>query len=310
MISNPDRTVLLSSLGWADRDSVWRFDATTGKNDHFRLGTGARYLSLHSSGNDYFSVAHHFDGVRFEVTVHRFEKPKSVLARVSMDNRSSKKSGDVLMWTKVPRLYVEYLRFEPWKDYVLVEIDPSTGQAEVQCFKWYDDEIYDKGYQGIVAALELPGEDCALISVQRCSKLVLHDVKTGEQKGSIELCGRRGNPDLQIRNGGSEIWASDYDSIAVLNRDPWRVVRSALLQEEPGPNGRLFIGEYSFSRDESLCVVARPYSGDIVAVDAESLEIVKIAEVGRQPLEVAALDAGVIVSRDWKTGDLLLGKMS
>jgi len=54
--------------------------------------------------------------------------------------------------------------------------------------------------------------------------------------------------------------------------------------------------------------VARPYSGDVVAVD-ERLKIRKSAKLGHQPQEAIELPSGDVIARDWKTGDLLRGRM-
>jgi len=307
MISNPERTVLVSSVGWVDHDALWRFDVPAASPERLPLGTGARYLSLHSSGSGYFSVGHHSDGARAELTVHRFSDPMNVVARATVTTSECKMAGDASAWQEVPLLYVEYLGFAPWKDFVLLKIAPSTGQIEVQRLEWYDD-TYDKGYQGIIGVLELPGEDSALVSVQRSSELILHDLATGRKNGSIDLGGRGGNPILQSRNGGNEIWASDYDTLVVLERSEWRIVRSARLQGAV-TGTQQFIGDYSFTPDEQICVVARPFSGDVVGIDAATLKMWRSAKVGRQPLEVAALPGGEVVARDWKTGDLLRGRL-
>ncbi len=308
MISNPERTTLLSSMGWIDRDAVWRFDVAARKHDTIPLGSGARRLSLHSSGSDRFSVAHHFDGARFEVTIRSFSSPGEVLARAVVQEGGNTLAGDISAWEDVPRLYVEHLGFAPWKDYVLIKVSPSRGRIEVQRLEWYGDG-YDKAYQGVIGVLELPGDDAALVSVQRSSQLVLHDLQTGMQRRSIDLGGRRGNPRLELRNSGREVWASDYDTLVVVRRDDWRIIRSARLQGADA--GTLqFIGDFSFAPDEDTCVVARPFSGDAVGVDAGTLEIRRSAKLGRQPLEVAALPRGGVVARDWKTGAVLTGTLA
>jgi hypothetical protein len=307
MISNPERTVLVSSVGWVDHDFLWRYDVRASTAERISLGTGARYLSLHSSGAGHFSALHHFDGARLELTVHRFSDPRDILARASVNSKERKLDGDGAAWKDVPLLYVDYLDFAPWKDFVLLKIAPSTGRIDVQRLEWYD-ETFDKGYQGVIDVLELPGEDSALVSVQRSSQLVLHDLETGTKKGSIDLGGRGGNPKLQLRKSGSEIWASDYDTLVVIQREDWRIIRSARLQGA-GAAAQQFIGDFSFAPDGDSCVVARPFSGDVVGIDAVTLKIKRAARLGRQPLEVIALPHGEVVARDWKTGDMLHGRL-
>jgi hypothetical protein len=192
MISNPERTLLFSSIGWVDHDALWRFDATAAHDERLSLGSGARYLSLHSSGSAYFSVGHHFDGARLDLTVHRFSDPMNVVARATVDDEGRQMVGVASAWKEVPLLYVEYLGFEPWKDFVLLKISPSAAQIEVQRLEWYDG-TYDKSYQGVIGVLAVPGEDFALVSVQRSSEVILHDLETGRKRGFIDLGGRGGN---------------------------------------------------------------------------------------------------------------------
>jgi hypothetical protein len=71
---------------------------------------------------------------------------------------------------------------------------------------------------------------------------------------------------------------------------------------------RSFIGEFAFAVD-GTCVVARPFSGDVVAIDNPTLRIMRKATLGQQPLEVAALEDGRVIARDWQTGTLLQGHL-
>jgi len=307
VITDPERTVLVSSLGWVEGDALWVFDARRGTHETVALGSGAGWISLHAGGSGMFAAAHHFDGHRFEVTVRRFSAPSDVVARVRIDASGGEMSGDASVWRDVPRLFVGSLAFEPWKDYVLIEVSPAASDVRVHRLPWYD-ERYDRPYQGIVDVLELPEERAALVAVQRCSDLVLHDLETGRAKRSIPLCHRHGNPKLAARRSAAEIWASDYDTIAVLDRADWRVDRKVLVQSA-AMGEQLFIGEYSFAPDAEVCVVARPFRGDVVALDTRSLTTRGTATLGQQPFEVAALPGGEVVARDWKTGSLLRGAL-
>jgi len=187
----------------------------------------------------------------------------------------------------------------------LLKINPPSGRIDVQRLEWYDGS-YDKGYQGVVDVLDLSDGVSALVSVQRSSVLIVHNLETGAKKGAIDLGGRGGNPRMEIRESGREIWASDYDTLVVLRTTDWKVDRSSLVQSSAS-GSQQFIGDFTFSPDEELCVIARPFSGDVVGIDLRSLKIKYSAKVGREPLEVAPIGQGEIVARDWKTGSLLRG---
>src|SRR5262245_31892225 len=142
MITDPERTTLLSSMGWVDGDTLWHFDAASGAIDSIPVGGGARYLSLHESGSDRFAVAHHFDGARFELTVRGFAEPRDVIARAEVDGGEGRLHGDTAAWRDVPHLYVEYVKAAPWNDFVLIRVLALAGRIEIQPLEWYDDS-YD-----------------------------------------------------------------------------------------------------------------------------------------------------------------------
>ncbi len=307
MISNPKGTTALSSLGWVDHDGLWRFNIASGETDTIPMRTGGRYASLHHLGSDRFAAAHHFDGRRFEVSVRSFSSPGEVLAHAVLEDGENSVAGEPAAWLGVPLLYAEYLHFAPWNDFVLLRISPSTGKFEIQRLQWYNDS-FDKEYQGVIDVLALPDDTCALVSVQRSSRLILHDLETGTQKRSIDLGGHGGNPRLALRDSGKEVWARDYDTLVVIGTANWQVLRSARLQNA-FTGTQQFIGDFAFAPDQALCAVARPFRGDVVAVDLASLKIKSSAKLGRQPLEAVALPGGKIIARDWKSGDLLLGAL-
>jgi hypothetical protein len=308
MISNANGTIVLSSLGWVDGDALWVFDAASGRAETMPLKTGARYSSLHhAAGAERFAVGHHFAGARFELSVRTFADPSRVEARAVVSDRERTLTGDAAVWRDVPRLFVEYLAFSPWADFALISVSPLGEALSLQRFDWFDDS-YDKAYQGITGVLRLPADDLALVSVQRSSRLVLHDLETGKARRFIDLAGRGGNPLLAFRHGGAELWATDYDTLVVLDAHDWQILRSARLQDAHAGTGQ-FIGHFAFATD-GTCVVARPFSGDVVSVGGARLEIERSARLGQQPLEVAALPAGRVVARDWKTGALLRGVLA
>ena len=70
-----------------------------------------------------------------------------------------------------------------------------------------------------------------------------------------------------------------------------------------------FIGDFAFDADETVCAVARPFSGDVVGLEPSSMKGRWIAHMGHHTLEVAALSGHRIIARDWKTGETLRGEL-
>lgn len=302
MIANRDRTTVLSSLGWVDGDAIWVFDVASGTARVIPQNTGARYTSLHASDSDRFVAVHHFEGERFMASVSLFSAPEITVSTAAYENGRTSLIGNDASWDGLPPLFIAYLA-QPWNDFVLVKIE--HGHVHIQRLEWYDSS-YDKGYQGVVDVIALPDPQYALIAVQRSSELVLHDLATGKAARRIRLDSRNGSPRMALRQSGKALWASDYDTLVIVDTASWRVLRKRRLQGAL-PGTGLFIGDYSFSADGTCCV-ARPYSGDVVAVD-DRLKIRRTAKLGRQPQEAIELPNGDVIARDWKTGDLLRGRM-
>jgi hypothetical protein len=303
VIVSPDRRIVISSFGWVEHDALWRFDAASGAVATIRLGSGARWVSVHHSGTPYFSVAHHFDGPRFELTVREFDRPGDVVASARVDEGPAVIEGASDAWQSVPELYTTYLRCEPWNDYVLVRIATEPPALTLHGFPWFD-STFDKGYQGVIEVLKIPGRETAIVSVTRCSDLFLHDLGSGRSDGRIRLAGALGNPHIEFAPRERDLWATDYDTLVVVDGVRWRAIRSARLQAA-SPGTQLFIGGFSFAPDEDVCFVARPFNRDVAAVDVRTLKPRRSVPVSGQPFDVAALGGGRFVARDWKTGALL-----
>ena len=303
MIANRERTTVLSSLGWVDGDAIWCLDPATGAARTIPQNTGARYTSLHASDTERFVAVHHFDGSRFMASVSLFSAPEVTVSTAGYENGRAALTGNAAAWAGLPQLYVTYLAGS-WNDHLLVKIE--DGHIHLQRLEWYDSS-YDKGYQGVIDVIALADPQYALISVQRSSELVVHDLETGKAVRKVGLGGQSGNPQLMLRKDGRELWATDYDTVTIVDTESWRVVRKKRLQAAAAGTTQ-FIGGCSFAPD-GLCVVARPFTGDVVALD-EKLRIRKRAALGRQPLEAVVLASGDVIARDWKAGDLLRGPLT
>lgn len=304
MIVDPLERTIISSMGWVDRGTLWSMDARTERIRVVPIGN-AKYVSLVRGSGLFFAAVHHFDADRVEITAHTFDDLDLVLSRCTVTADTRRIDGDLAVWSELPRYYVAYLAQPPWSDYTLVGVGPGD-HVSLQRFEWYD-ERYDKDYQGIVGVAAIPGSHLVIVSVQRDSNPVIYDPELGRKVGALALSGNHGNPTLYFRRFAPELWADDYDTVLKLVPDPWRIAKQRKLQPA-APGAAQFIGQFSFDPDEKVCAVARPFSGDAVGLDSDTLRIKYQVYLGKQPLEVAVLrDLGVF-ARDWKTGDALKGK--
>jgi hypothetical protein len=308
VILDASESLIVSTLGWVDAGALWVCDTTRGAVRMVRLGEAA-HLSLHPGHDDHVAVAHHFEGGRFELSVHRLAEPARPLARLALERGAAAFDGDADAWARVPRHYTAQVAREGRVGFALVRLDPRRRAVDVQRLAWYEDGPYDHLYQAIVGVAEVPYADLVIVSVQRDSAPVLYDPVARRPVGSIALAGRRGNPRCCFRAAAGELWADDYDTLLCLDGRTFRTRHARRLQPAAERTAQ-FVGAFAFDRSEALCAVARPFSGDVVALDTRTFELTHVAPLGRQPLEAALLADGRVFARDWMTGDLLTGRLT
>jgi hypothetical protein len=306
VLLSQNEELIVSSQGWIDHSALWSLDTRSGKVSTQQL-SDAGYLSTYQGSEGYFSVAHHYNGDRLEITVHSFLDPFRSVAAAHVGPAGVGFDDDPSAWAHVPSAYVEFLKRPSGSDCYLVRLDGARSRGEIIPLDWYDDS-YDKGYQGVLDAVQVPGEDTVIISVQRDSHPVVFDPVKRAVRAKISLAGRNGNPTLRFRQRANELWADDYDTLLRLSPSSLKVKDRLRLQSAAAGTGQ-FIGEWCFDPAETLCAVARPFSGDVVGVDTKKFKVTHTSRLGGQPLLVALLTDGRVYARDWQTGGLLRGQL-
>ena len=306
MLISPDRRFVVSHLGWVDKASLWVYDVEKDRVNLVPAGN-AKYLSLYPCRDEHqFLVFHHFDGKLIRLTIHTFANPAIPVCTVERSAETSQFTGDVSALQTAPRFFVAFYNPGQDGDDYLISLDWTQSIIETERFEWYND-AYDKDYQSIVGVIELASGEL-VVSIQRDSHPIVYDPRTKTVLRKLTLAGRLGNPKFRFAKQGRELWADDYDTIlkldsVTLERKKWRRLQGALTGTAE------FIGDWSFNEDESLCLVSRPFSGDVVAISTENLKTKYVAKTGRQPLQAVIVNNGDIIGRDWKTGDLLKGSL-
>jgi hypothetical protein len=282
----------------------------------------ADYVSVSPGQQDRFAVLQHYrDGSRIEITVHKFDDPDHVLASITISGtvRVGREAftGNLEEWRFVPSAYVSFYRPSLRSgEYRLIVIDRRQATANTQRFGWFD-ERFDHMYQAPTHAVAVPPEfygdvDPAIslcaVAVSRDSNLYLYGAENDRLYRVVPLRGRRGGRPPIFRTTAPEAWLSDYDALVRLDPRSWTVTAQRSLQS-PINGVAMFVGNIALTPDEKLCVVPRPGSGDMIAIDTNTFSTVASARLGLQPLEAAALQDGRIFARDWKTGSLLAGRL-
>lgn len=306
MFISPDSRLVISHLGWVDKSALWTYDVVKDSVNLVPVGN-AKYLTLYScKDKNQFAVFHHSDGALLRLTVHSFDNPATPICTIEHSEGKTKVQGELEVLRNAPHYYVAYYNPGFNADFHLISIDFEQGEIETECFDWYDAN-YDKGYQGIVGVIELDSGNL-IVSVQRDSQPVVYNPKTKTVVRKLSLAGNHGNPKFQFANQRGEIWADDYDTI--LKFDSKTLVLKASQRLQMAATGTAqFIGDWTFNNDESLCLVARPFNGDVVAISTDDLKIKYVAKTGKQPLQSVFVSNGNIIGRDWQTGALLKGSL-
>jgi hypothetical protein len=306
LIDEQGRTAI-SNLGWVDHGDLWVFRGDTKKVESVKLGE-SKYAALVPGRKNHFSAVQHFDGTSVEISVHHFDDPAHALATARIGADGSSVRGNVESWEHVQKYYTAYFLRPPIADSVLLRVLPAKGRIEVQQLGWYN-QGYDKGYQGVIGVTEVPESELLLFAVQRSSELVVYNPDSQQKVRSIQLAGRGGNPAPFYRRHVSELWSDDYDTLVKIDAKSGVAVDSRLIQSGVGA-GRQFMGKFAFDSAETVCMVARPFSGDALGLDPTTLNIKYRCALGGQPLEAVVLSDNSIVGRDWKSGSLLEGRLA
>jgi hypothetical protein len=298
---------IVSSVGWVERGALLVWDTESNETRLVPVDD-SDYLVLIAGDDDYFAVVHQRQGGGYMVSVRHMTAPESALARVRVTGSEGRFEGDGALWRRVPRAYGGYdpsERSDPDAPYTLLLLEASGPACEVQRMRWFNAETYDLLYQGMLTPVDVPGQPLVLIPIQRDSRPVIYDIHKRDVVDRIQLADRGGNPTLLFRTP-EELWADDYDTI--LRLDTRWVKRGERHLQDPDQGIRQFIGDWSFSPDRSLCVIGRPFSGDVVGLDTATLAVTRRAKLGDQPLAGVALSDGRVFARDWQSGRPLTGR--
>jgi hypothetical protein len=321
MIIDRNERRVVSSLGWVEHGGILVIETSDDQAQRVDLGD-ADYISVYAGEEDRFSALHHYrDGSRVSVSVHSFDDPARSLATLTIDGLAEVGAkaftGDADEWRRVRSGYVSF--YGPAlteRDYRIIVIDAARQRATTQPFGWFD-KRFDHGYQAPTEAVPVPFEfygdvDPALslyaVSVSRDSNLYLYGLENDRLYKEVPIAGQHGGHAPIFRKTAPEAWLTDYDVLVRIDPRTWKVTAKESLQS-PFRGVSMFIGEIAFTPDESRCVVPRPGSGDVLTIDPSTFRTVGTAKLGREPLEAVVLSNGKVLARDWKSGDVLSGRL-
>lgn len=299
MIFDSESNLVVGNSGWIDKGALWTFDAANREEKTIAI-EGAKNLTLRAGDEGLFRLVHH-GCPNQTVSIRRVAEPGIELASIEMANDELDFRGDLALWQCVDPTVI----FNTEDRQRLVFIDAIENKIVDLDLTWYSNENYDLGYQGLTDCMLLdPGR--VIVSVQRSSDLVIINVDRNARVGTVPLADRGGNPILMKRTP-TDFLASDYDTLCRVDVQTLKAVACHRLQEGGAGNMRQFIGDYDLGW--GACVVARPFSGDVLRLEPETFKTTARAEVGGQPLQICMTSDSQVVTRDWKTGSVAVSEL-
>lgn len=298
MFFDPATSTAFGNLGWIDHGALWWWDVATAREHRVAI-PDARHISVRHHAEGLLRLVHH--GEEALASVRACADPETELAGLHRHRGEWRFRGDSALWGDPLAL----LMMSASGRTELLLVDGAGGTIRNLDLGWYNDENYDRGYQGLVDCIALPGDGLVAVSVQRSSELIVIDPDRNSAVASIPLAGSHGNPVLRLWSE-TEFLASDYDSLCLVDRVSLTAKCSGVLQPAAPPNSRQFTGDYDFRG--STCVVARPFSGDVLRLRVEDFSVTGRAAVPGQPLSVCMTSDRSFLTRDWQTGKLEVGE--
>jgi hypothetical protein len=288
-------------MGWIDHGAIWCCDLES-KVETLIPVPGAQFVGVRGGLYGFFRVIHG-GSASVVASVRHLDSPEKILSSVLLDGGDPVLDGDIDVWRMVDRAFIA----KGSSEQRVLLVEDTLGKVKNIDLRWYNAETYDLGYQGLVDCLAVSGGKEVVVSVQRSSKLVIVDVVTNHPIGSIFLAGSGGNPKMSMISG-STFLVSDYDTLCLVDASARDTTQKVRLQDGGDGFHRRFVGEYQAQVD-GFCVVARPFSNDVVLLDNE-LNGVDRAPVRCQPMQVCLTSPREFLVRDWKSGIPEFGEFS
>lgn len=304
MICDSKLNYALSNLGWVDKGNLWIYNSLKDDLKFINL-SDSKYLSIYEGLNDYFSICHNFDDTRFNISIHNFNDPEHILCKFTFNNFKTEVEGNQELIKYISKYYLASLQLNGDFKFHLISIRDGEIKLDDSKIEWFYNGNFDFMYQGLIGVTE--SNDELLFCVQRQGNIFRISKETNQLIDKIDLANRYGNPKISFNKDRTALYADDYDTLLRINPLNWKIEKASLLQSAD-KGTQQFIGSFLLNKNNDLITVARPFSSDVIMVD-ETLKIRYHCMIGKQPLEAIVFSNKKVVARDWKTGNLLTGRI-
>ncbi|MCC6678821.1 MAG: hypothetical protein IT436_16955 [Phycisphaerales bacterium] len=306
MILDRTEQLVASSIGWVEGGALSVRNLATNRVTHHPVCDGGYLRLFPIDGDRFLAAAHRVEHDEIVLSVRRFAAPNIVEWSLRCTPHDHEFAGTSSATNGMPRHHLVTFKNEGRWTSFLLEVSEDAKRMILGNLPWYNGDEYDLGYQGLTDVIAMPSSGQVLVSVQRSSTLIVHDVQSETAIGRINLADRGGNPMLRIV--GNELWTVDYDTFVRVPLDSRQPACAILVQPGTGPM-RQFAGDVSVWKHGRRAIVPRPFSGDVAMIDPVSGTIERNVALGQQPLTCVATSNGRVIARDWKSGDWLEGQI-
>lgn len=300
LIVDPSGSRVISHMAWADEGSLLVYDFEHKHRERVDIGPEMPYTTL-SAGRRSFFLTRQKDG-RAEATARPYEAPGHVVSMLQVSDAGVLVDGDRSVWQEYAPFELLHGSAAKGPNERLARWDSNLHLIDVQPMDWFNRGDFDFGYQGLGPAWKIPGTRFAFFTIQRDQEPAIYDPENRCVVERLKLGGGDGNPDMAALRTRPEIWVEDGDSVFAFDVPALKIRRSLHLGN--------MTGDISFDRSEHIGIVPRTTAGEVVGIDVSSFRLTHRAMLGRQPLVAAVSHDLDVMARDWRSGDVLTGKMA
>lgn len=303
MIVHPNQERLVCNIPQVDGASLWLCD--TRREQWLNVPvSGADSITLHQGEEGYFAVMHHYQGYCVEISAHHMiENPAHPVSRIRIEGTAWLFEGQDAVWRHLPRAYTTFYTSERLSeaDDHLVLVNALQRTAEIHKFPpFYGGDTQKCRVKSI---LPVPRQQTVLVEqAEDENPFVFLNTKRHKPGQRLALTLKPGSSrSYAFRERANELWVADPDYVFRLAPGllgDWQVKKSLRLQLADSTNGR-YAGDLAFCRNETACVIARPFLGDALMIDVASFTPVKRIQMDGMPRTIALLPDGRVFSRDW-----------
>lgn len=283
-------------------------DVGTGEQQTIPWGE-AEQLEPSDPDRELFVFKRTVDDDDYRISLHPFDAPASPVARVTVSaNGGAAFEGLREAWDRAPRFFYYYFGSAPgYGEETLIVLEPGPGTVQLQKLRLA--ERWPNG-AGAIGVVQIPGSEKVVVSLHKDTsdaRPIIYDPKKQAVVGRVPLADTRfgyGQSNPQFLRTRQEAWLKDYAIMQRHRLPSWEIAEALRLQSV-----NVWIGGSSFNHSESLCAVARPYSGDVLGIDVDSFQVSHRASMGGEPLDVVLLSDGRIFTLEWHSQELRAGRL-